>query len=76
MGESKITPMLRNSRGDDVSAAISDADWFRVEIKGLWLGDFGSFQEAEHAFGSVHHGEFPMGMSHEYAARITEALRG
>jgi hypothetical protein len=76
MAESKIIPMVRNYMGDHVTAPWHDADWYRVEIKGIWLGDFPSPQDATHAFARAHVGLFPSGMLPEYAATITAALRG
>jgi hypothetical protein len=47
--DSKITPLLHTDVADHVTS-IPEADFFRVEIKSLFLGDFRTIQEAAHAF--------------------------
>lgn len=47
--ETKISPMLCNYMNDAVSCYPHEADWFRVEFKGKWLGDYRSLQEANAA---------------------------
>ena len=54
MPDSRIIPMLRNYMGDEMSARPSEAEWFRVEVSGKWVGDFGTQLEANHAFALAH----------------------
>jgi hypothetical protein len=50
MTETRIIPMLKNYMGDNVSADFYEAEWFRVEVAGVWVGDYTRYSDANAAF--------------------------
>lgn len=42
----QITPMYRDYKGNELTAHPADADWFRAEVDGRFVGDHATLEDA------------------------------